>query len=66
MIKDNVIIAQKDFANNMKINQIVSVKFVILIVKDLGVIYNWVSWIGSKRKNLSYLMKNHKGNSFRK
>ena len=37
MIKDNVIIAQKGFANNMKINQIVSVKFVILIVKDLGV-----------------------------
>ena len=37
MIKDNVIIEQKGFANNMKLNQIVSVKFVILIVKDLGV-----------------------------
>ena len=59
MIKDNVIIAQKDFANNMKINQIVSVKFVILIVKDLGVIYNWVSWIGFGGKNLFYLTRKH-------
>jgi len=37
MIRDNVIIVQKDLVQNMKIDQIINVKFVILIVKDLGI-----------------------------